>query len=807
MKYTSVDNARWTLTTPFPTPVEPIQKPRKEKPSNWGTITNRYNRNPYPTSFTYAEACLRIGNGAVWIATILNGNKCDANFVSSKYVAVDFEEDTKINRAPPNLQAELNKANENGIPPLFYYLTFSHTEEKPRFRFVWELDEPITDANQYRAILTYLIRLFNGDGACKDASRFWAGGHSLQIAETPFVSSAATFVEKANEILESPYIYKEPSRKSKKDSTSGAPRTKTRIDYNILSSRCELWHKVIDLRGNEAYWASYSDIQHLALSAYSFEGGEKRIKTAIKENPHYYNNDKHSTKYYLNAISEFKKQEHEERCSPETCPFYDKCGHIGFISDKVNAKTKTKSLYDSTHHISLLEGQRRFFAAFDEAIKATFKGIWFIRASVGLGKTYVLQDYNFSGRRVMIALPTHDLMAEYKKRFTGSVFNIIYQEQVEYSQEDIKEMNRYRRAGLSYKAKSINNTDNHKLFSDECDIAIMTQAFFMEHSEKLIPHYDTFIFDEDIKDRFYHTEQVSLPELKRDIYELYENDIISNEDMPAIKEWLKSVERKGQNTILPPMPHATVVSAALIEKKIIPCFDIWALMREDSTIVKGVVGGNANIAYTTKREVPPIKMIVLSATVDKHAHEHLFDGHIVNFTEIPPIRIEGSIEFDTEETYSISSIGNRSVKTIMKGLAERNPDFFAEPFVVIPHKRYAAEVKKLGYECRDGFHLGNTEGKDELNGRNILVLGKYSPPMNIVISLALAANPKEYDISNSYRTVRRAGYEMSFYSFAEDILNTLYLHLIDSETVQCIGRARLIWNECKVLVAGLPVEI
>lgn len=49
-------------------------------------------------------------------------------------------------------------------------------------------------------------------------------------------------------------------------------------------------------------------------------------------------NSPYTIKHYeqsLKAISAFKKLGHEERCSNETCPFYEECRHIGFITDKV----------------------------------------------------------------------------------------------------------------------------------------------------------------------------------------------------------------------------------------------------------------------------------------------------------------------------------------------------------------------------------------------------------------------------------------------------------------------------------------
>lgn len=63
----------------------------------------------------------------------------------------------------PHIEDELKKAESLHIPPLFYYETMNSTAEKPRFRFVWEVREPITASNEYKLLVSGLITAFGGD--------------------------------------------------------------------------------------------------------------------------------------------------------------------------------------------------------------------------------------------------------------------------------------------------------------------------------------------------------------------------------------------------------------------------------------------------------------------------------------------------------------------------------------------------------------------------------------------------------------------------------------------------------------------
>jgi hypothetical protein len=89
------------------------------------------------------------------------------NFICSDVLAVDIDDGMTLSEA-----LESAFAQQYGG---FIYPTVSHTQEHPRLRFVFELEQTITSADKMTAAQQGLIRVFNGDESCKDACRAFYG--------------------------------------------------------------------------------------------------------------------------------------------------------------------------------------------------------------------------------------------------------------------------------------------------------------------------------------------------------------------------------------------------------------------------------------------------------------------------------------------------------------------------------------------------------------------------------------------------------------------------------------------------------
>lgn len=173
------------------------------------------------------------------------------------------------------------------------------------------------------------------------------------------------------------------------------------------------------------------------------------------------------------------------------------------------------------------------------------------------------------------------------------------------------------------------NANNH-LYTGYYDVVIVTQDYALTHFLELYLHFDLFIFDEDITPRFYSTETVSYSDLEMYLKLMEREEIMEKSD--SVKEWLDEAKQTAQNTPLPPLPRVHVSGDAMVGKMSndLPPFDIWRLMDEGSGIAKGT----ATIYYTTKREMPDAKLIVLSATADETAYRLLFGERLVSYSRL-----------------------------------------------------------------------------------------------------------------------------------------------------------------------------
>ena len=824
--YVNHKTESWTMSVPFHAPVEKIRSKRTTKPTDWKGMTNKFNDHEFRTDLQLNDALSLIDNGATWAMAIMP-KKGDAHFISAKYVGMDFEQHKVHCPEPPSIEASLEKAFNEGILPLFYYNTFSYTEESPRFRMIWELDEPIADAGDFGMVLRYFINLFNTDRSCKDPSRFFAGGNDhLMVLQNHSTISKTTIVERAYEWeknSKSPNKYK-GKRGKKKVSQSDTTdvdqvdedwQKKIRsVNYELLSSRCKLWDEAINKRGLDAHWCYYNQLFHLALTAHRMEGGEKRIRAAIRENPQYYNNDTHDVDYYLDCISDIKKGcSHEERCSADVCPFFDECCNPGFITDYRYVYAITHYNYVEPPRIMPEEGQRQLSEIFALALASEQNGLHMRNAQTGLGKTEMLLTYDYAGDSTLIAVQTHYNIEEVGGRAKSiGLTNFICQEEIKYRAEDVERVKALHRAGLSAKdIKPLNTGNMAELLSGKYKLAIVTQDCLFNHFADFAAVYKNIICDEDIKNRFYQTVSVPCSEIRKTLLDMNFLGLIQLRE--EHNEWLAMIGEAKQDTPLPPLPPLCINTGLMLEKMYdnLPPFDISQLMHPFSTLTKSGESNRRNgrggsISYTMTRPLPKSKIIVLSATIKESAYRILFKDTFIDYKEVEPVQMRGTIIFDTRETFSADKISKNTVAKTMGELEIRHSELSEKEFVVITFGKFGKKVRSLGYTVHDSTYFYNTAGKDNLKGKNILVFGTSRLPANAIISMARAAGYTPTSTAMKTRRLRRYGEEFDFYGFEDETLNDLLLWEIESEMTQSIGRARPLREDCTVLVAGFPPE-
>lgn len=100
-----------------------------------------------------------------------------ANFICGQHVAVDM--DTEDERSTVDA---LSAHPWVRMYASMVYTTPSHTDEMPRARVLFLLDEPIDDPNAYGEIVQFVMSQFDEpDTSCKDASRFFYGSRDCHL--------------------------------------------------------------------------------------------------------------------------------------------------------------------------------------------------------------------------------------------------------------------------------------------------------------------------------------------------------------------------------------------------------------------------------------------------------------------------------------------------------------------------------------------------------------------------------------------------------------------------------------------------
>ena len=113
------------------------------------------------------ELLASIRQGYAFCAQHKNSRRKSSNFTTAGFLAVDIDSNLTIEHA----LEDLFFSQYGG----FLYTTTNHCDQFPRFRLVFELEHPITQASTMKTALSGLIAKFGGDKTCNDACRQFYG--------------------------------------------------------------------------------------------------------------------------------------------------------------------------------------------------------------------------------------------------------------------------------------------------------------------------------------------------------------------------------------------------------------------------------------------------------------------------------------------------------------------------------------------------------------------------------------------------------------------------------------------------------
>jgi hypothetical protein len=169
----------------------PTQLNRKPttKTENWVIHNNMIH-----TGTTIENICKYIGNGYGYTVTpnLYSDNKpSSASFIGTSGFFLDFD----LNSNPEQI---INRFNELGIKPNFWYTSFSDSPEYRKFRVCILLDDILTDPTTISNIYSNIFYHFPADTSCKDLARKFYGGKQVYFltnepTKLSFITSDSTW--------------------------------------------------------------------------------------------------------------------------------------------------------------------------------------------------------------------------------------------------------------------------------------------------------------------------------------------------------------------------------------------------------------------------------------------------------------------------------------------------------------------------------------------------------------------------------------------------------------------------------------
>ena len=128
-----------------------------------------------PCSLSVEEFAKKIELGYSFSPSVLEGGLSACNWIEQQVFCVDIDNDIK-EELILSIDAAISICEANNTLPALYYFTFSHSEEKPKFRLVFICNETIKEAQKRKIIMDCLTAMFpQCDTTCKNADRMFFG--------------------------------------------------------------------------------------------------------------------------------------------------------------------------------------------------------------------------------------------------------------------------------------------------------------------------------------------------------------------------------------------------------------------------------------------------------------------------------------------------------------------------------------------------------------------------------------------------------------------------------------------------------
>ncbi|SKA91441.1 hypothetical protein SAMN05443428_11159 [Caloramator quimbayensis] len=755
-----------------------------------------------------------------------------ADFISQELLTLDFDSGTTVDEV-------LKQCEEYNLLPMLIYYTFSHTEEHPRFRMIFHLDEVIEDFRLAKTLRLAINELFPDADQIKNVTQIYQGstkgeyGYNLSHFISPHdvilkacqkIKDGSTNGNFSRNLKRRLYLKKIPSKLVQKHGNSynniigqngkldelytydfcpvnvieeEPILNNENYDWDFLNDNCELWRK----SNTGEHWITEPELFFFASSLKGKKGSIKRLRQlidkAIELHPHSYNNAQ--IRNLENAIKSAKP--FFRRCDMLPCPYKSNC-KFNTLSQCQPLKRGYVQQVRFNETISLEEGEKQLKQAIETAFTNN-SSFTIIKAQTGLGKTTAILDYLKENKKlsVCLAVPTHKLKDELFQKIEQYNLDFEVIPELDISKlepQEQEQYNKYLIVGNYIECKHIlNNSKNPEIM----EYVRLTDNFNRGWLDRVIITHkraflksritnDVLVIDEDILSKSIETVDVDV------------NDLISLKNLAndsALDDWLNCISDKKGLIQLHPLNRKQVKNIMdKIDDNI--NFNVYMVLKSRLCYVE-----DSRVTFVIKHSLPKCKkIIILSATIDDVISRWMVKPMKVDFIEIPRIEQRGQLHqyIDLPSSRHALQEGDliQNYKRIQNILPKDN-------MPIITFKKFENQLLKNGFNVVATF--GSTEGLNFLEGQDIAVIGTYRTQeiQYLLFAKMLDDTVETRDLETENQVVEYNGFRFHLYTFKHPVVRQVQLYMINSELEQCVGRARILRNNNKVhLVAKLPLE-
>ena len=546
---------------------------------------------------------------------------------------------------------------------------------------------------------------------------------------------------------------------------------------------------------------------------------------------------KGGTKLFYEAMQEFYDQESIEkwqgyrhymkeyrpkRCSEEFCPYYSACEQEGTIVETLARDRKVYCKGD-TEYYPLEEASACMKQNIRQAYSMRGEGIHLIQAQTGLGKSAACIELIKEERdaKFIIAVPTIRLRDEIywrlvregvpademflTKNINGNPLIPVDVQKAYVEAHERGEHDLPKKIIQEYYEK-IRDSADMRAAAEECRlylegmralqgerIIVTTHAYFINMPRMDLREY-TVIIDEDIL-QLYFLKQMpavsidSLQAVKRSAVQPY----------VGIAEKMLDAEEDVYTRI---SGSCMAVPLSREELEQMGCTDASNVndIAHAKVFVKTAGGseGKPYVQYFCPGQLPKAKYIILSATLNEKIYKEYFGKRMAVYS-YPYLKAQYSGKMIQYTYHSLGRTDLRKKKQVFfyAKMAAGN-----EKTEIITFKEAGSWEEMRGCNS-SGLHFGNAVGVDRLAGKDMVVIGTpyLAPSVYKLVACYLGSDVNsKADKAPRIRRVDYKEYNFLIVTYEDPLLRVIQLSSIESEMEQCIGRARLLRNECSVYV-------